>query len=183
MRPGEAELIDGFLAGEHTAINAIDGWVQQAAWPFRRRLGDRWEDLLQDVRLETMRLLQDNRFRGESSLKTYLWRVTNNACVDKIRAQSRVQWEEIEQVDQWGDEPRRMALEEAARGETKDLLIRVLAKMSDECKNLWQMILNGLSYREMSEALGVSEGALRVRVLRCRRRAVAARDELIQNQE
>ncbi len=180
MRPGEAELIEGFLAGDSAAIRTIDGWVQQAAWPFRRRLGDRWEDLLQDVRLETMRLLQGQRFRGESSLKTYLWRVTNNACVDKIRAQSRVQWEEIEKVDQWGDEPRRMAAQQATRDETKDLLLRVLAQMSEECKKLWQMVLNGFSYREMSEALSVSEGALRVRVLRCRKRALAARTELMQ---
>ena len=180
MRPGEAELIDGFLAGAPEDIRTIDGWVQQAAWPFRRRLGDRWEDLLQDVRLETMRLLQGQRFRGESSLKTYLWRVTNNACVDKIRAQTRVQWEEIEKVDQWGEEPRRLAARQATRDETKDLLLRVLAQMSEECKKLWQMVLNGFSYREMSEALSVSEGALRVRVLRCRKRALAARAELMQ---
>jgi len=182
VRAGEAELIDGFLAGDSVAIKAIDGWVQQAAWPFRRRLGDRWEDLLQDVRLETMRLLQGKRFRGESSLKTYLWRVTNNACVDKIRAHTRVQWEEIEKVDQWGDEPRRLAQVAAGRGETKDLLLRVLSQMPEECKKMWQMILNGLSYREMSEALDVSEGALRVRVLRCRKRATAARDELAPKQ-
>jgi RNA polymerase sigma-70 factor (ECF subfamily) len=180
VRPGEAELIDGFLTGEKTAFSTIDGWVQQAAWPFRRRLGDRWEDLLQDVRLETMRLLQNQRFRGESSLKTYLWRVTNNACVDKVRAQSRVQWEEIEQVDQRGEEPQRLAFADAFRGETKDLLLRVLAEMPDECKELWRLIFEGYSYREMSSDLGVSEGALRVRVLRCRRRAVALRDELVE---
>jgi RNA polymerase sigma-70 factor (ECF subfamily) len=174
-------LIDGFLTGDHSAIGTIDGWVQQAAWPFRRRLGDRWEDLLQDVRMETLRLLKSQRFRGESSLKTYLWRVTNNACVDKVRAQSRVQWEEIEQVDQRGDEPQRIALADAFRGETKDLLIRVLSEMSEECKELWRMIFEGHSYREMSDELGVSEGALRVRVLRCRRRALAVRDELVED--
>ena len=35
----------------------------------------------------------------------------------------------------------------------------------------------GQSYREMSEELGVREGTLRVRVLRCRRLATEARDE------
>jgi DNA-directed RNA polymerase specialized sigma24 family protein len=40
------------------------------------------------------------------------------------------------------------------------------------------MVHAGLSYREMSERLGVAEGTLRVRVLRCREKAVAVRAEL-----
>jgi DNA-directed RNA polymerase specialized sigma24 family protein len=41
------------------------------------------------------------------------------------------------------------------------------------------MIHAGLSYREMSSRLGVAEGTLRVRVLRCREKAVAVRAELL----
>jgi len=41
------------------------------------------------------------------------------------------------------------------------------------------MIHAGLSYKEMSDRLGVAEGTLRVRVLRCREKAVAARGELL----
>lgn len=41
------------------------------------------------------------------------------------------------------------------------------------------MILDGLSYQEMSLRLGSSEGALRVKALRCRKRAVAVRDQLL----
>ena len=59
-----------------------------------------------------------------------------------------------------------------------DLLTKVLEQVSEECRRLWQMLFAGLSYREMSETLGVKAGALRVRVLRCRKRAVEVRDEL-----
>ena len=41
------------------------------------------------------------------------------------------------------------------------------------CRELWSMILDGLSYREMGVRLAVAEGTLRVRVLRCRQQAVA----------
>ena len=43
----------------------------------------------------------------------------------------------------------------------------------------WKMIVIGHSYREMSQRLGVAEGTLRVRVLRCREKAVAARHDLL----
>jgi DNA-directed RNA polymerase specialized sigma24 family protein len=41
------------------------------------------------------------------------------------------------------------------------------------------MVLAGLSYREMSDRTGVAEGTLRVRVLRCRKRAIELRAELL----
>ena len=63
--------------------------------------------------------------------------------------------------------------------ESKDLLLRVLERMSEDCRRLWSMVLAGLSYREMSRRTGIAEGALRVRVLRCRKRAVELREELM----
>lgn len=179
MRNEEAVLIAGFLEGAPQAVSEIDGWIQQAAWPFRQRLSEHWEDLLQDVRLEVTRLLSEEKFRGESALKTYLWRVTANACIDRVRAQRKVRWEDVEAVDQWGDAPREKAREAAERRHARDLALRVLAEMPEECRQLWRLLFEGLSYRQMSARLGVSEGALRVRVLRCRRRAVALRDELL----
>jgi len=179
MRQDEAQLIARFVAGDPPAVGQIDGWIQQAAWPFRARLASTWEDLLQDVRLEVTRLLRERRFRGESSLKTYLWRVTSNACVDRVRSGRRVLWEELDAVDQAPEGPRREADERVLGGEARDLLMRVLAEMSQECIDLWRMIVEGYSYRQMSRLTGVSEGALRVRVLRCRRRALGVRGELL----
>ncbi|MBI3949148.1 MAG: sigma-70 family RNA polymerase sigma factor [Acidobacteria bacterium] len=55
--------------------------------------------------------------------------------------------------------------------------------MSQECRQLWGMILDGLSYQQMSQHLNVSEGSLRVRVMRCRKKAVAVRDQLLGQQQ
>jgi hypothetical protein len=40
------------------------------------------------------------------------------------------------------------------------------------------MIHRGLGYDAMSERLGIAAGTLRVRVLRCREKAVATRDRM-----
>jgi len=177
---GDDALIERFLAGDQAAVGVVDGWLVQAASAYRRRLGDSFDDALQDVRLEVTRLLQDRKFRGDSSLKTYLWRVTAHTCLDRLRAGTR--WSFVEYdgesaavADPAAVPPWRPQNWSADR----DLLLRVLSRMEEDCRRLWRMVIEGLSYREMSDLTGASEGALRVRVLRCRRRAQEVRAELL----
>jgi RNA polymerase sigma-70 factor (ECF subfamily) len=177
MATYDQEVVARFLRGESDAVGTVDDWISRAAWPYQRRLGNRWDDVLQDVRLEVTRLLTQGKFRGESSLKTYLWRVVSHTCLDQIRSQGKWQWADLETLDQ-GEEPVAAAQPLPSSREDKDLLLRVLARSSQDCRELWRMVVAGLSYREMSQRLGVAEGTLRVRVLRCREKAMALRQEL-----
>lgn len=178
MATEDQELVARFLRGETDAVGTVNGWISRAAWPYQRRLADRWEDVLQEVLLEVTRLLGQGKFRGESSLRTYLWRVVSHTCLDQIRAQKKWQWTDLDDVDE-GKGGALPPQPPASRHEDRDLLLRVLARVSQDCRDLWQMILAGLSYRDMSLRLGVAEGTLRVRVLRCREKAVALRSELL----
>lgn len=171
----DREMVACFLRGETEAVKTVDGWISRAAWPYQRRLADCWEDVLQEVRLEVTRLLGQGKFRGDSSLRTYLWRVVSHTCLDRLRAQKKWKWAGLEAVDEEPDP----APSGSARQEDRDLLLRVLEQVSGDCKEMWRMIVAGLSYREMSLRLGVAEGTLRVRALRCRERALAARQELL----
>jgi len=178
---GDEAIISGFLAGDSAAVARVDSWLERAASSFRRRLREQWDDVLQDVRLEVTRLLQDGKFRGESSLKTYLWRVTSHTCLDRLRAGQRWNYVELDATDAEVDAALGERPPERVWSAERDLLLRVLAEMGEECRRLWRMLVDGFSYREMSEQTGVSEGALRVRVLRCRRRAVEVRSRLLAN--
>lgn len=176
----DRQIMRDFLAGDLEAVRVVDGWLERAASSYRRRLRDQWDDVLQDVRLEVTRLLRDGKFRGDSSLKTYLWRVTCHTCLDRLR--SRQRWTMVELDPRTVDDETAAVFErppEKVWSAERDLMIRVLARMGDDCRQLWSMIIDGHSYREMSEEIGVSAGALRVRVLRCRRKAQEVRDELM----
>lgn len=179
MRAEDAVLVERYLSGEEEAVATLEGWIHRAAHPYRRRLSGVWDDVLQDVRLEVTRLLRGQSFRGESALKTYLWRVVCHTCLDRIRTHTRWRWAEIDGMEDWEAEA---ILGDDSGGhlepESKDLLLRVLEQMSEDCRRLWSMVLAGLSYREMSQRTSVAEGALRVRVLRCRKRAIELREEL-----
>jgi RNA polymerase sigma-70 factor (ECF subfamily) len=178
MGTDDRELVNRFLRGEKEAVGIVDGWISRAAWPYKRRLADRWDDVLQDIRLEVTRLLGAGKFRGESSLRTYLWRVVSHTCLDQIRVQDKWKLTDLGGLDP-ADEPVSPAPAISGRQEDKDLLLRVLDRVPQDCRKLWRMIVAGLSYREMSLETQVAEGTLRVRVLRCREKAVAARHDLL----
>ena len=169
-------MVARFLRGETEAVGTVDGWISRAAWPYQRRLSERFEDVLQEVRLEITRLLGQGKFRGESSLRTYLWRVVNHTCLDHIRSERRWQWTELEEIESPSS---RIPTFSQAPAEERDLLLRVLDRASQDCRELWRMLVAGLSYREMSQRMDVAEGTLRVRVLRCREKATALRAELL----
>lgn len=181
METDDQEVVARYLRGESEAVGLVDGWIQRAAWPFQRRLSSRWDDVLQDVRLEVTRLLGQGKFRGESALRTYLWRVVNHTCLDQIRAQTKWQWADLDDLERDGPVAGAgpVGPPPPSRHEERDLLLRVLERASEDCRELWRMLVAGLSYREMSQRLGVAEGTLRVRVLRCREKATSTREDLL----
>ncbi len=180
MATEDQEMAARFLRGEMDAVKTVDGWISRAAWPYQRRLGDRWEDVLQEIRLEITRLFGQGKFRGDSSLRTYLWRVVSHTCLDQIRAQKKWQWTDLDDFEDRGNGSTGSTPPQTTPSghEDRDLLMRVLERMPQDCRELWRMLVAGFSYRDMSLRLGVAEGTLRVRVLRCREKAVALRTEL-----
>jgi RNA polymerase sigma factor (sigma-70 family) len=179
MRPGDDEIIARLLDDDREVARTVDDWIARAAAPYRRRLAAQWEDTLQSARTEIIRLLRRNAFRGESSLKTYLWQVVNHTCIDAIRAEQRSRLSPLDDVPEPEAPPDGSPFDLVDRKERGEVLLRVLEASSPECRELWSMIEAGMSYEEMSKQLGASEGSLRVKVLRCRRRAVSLRDQLL----
>jgi RNA polymerase sigma factor (sigma-70 family) len=180
MPTSDQEVVSRYLQGDSEAVGTVDSWISRAAWPYQRRLLNRWEDVLQDVRLEVTRLLGQGKFRGESSLRTYLWQVVSHTCLDQLRSQGRWQWTELDALDEGGSALGSALVTQLTGGhEDRDLVQRVLERVSGDCRELWRLIAMGHSYREMSHRMGVAEGTLRVRVLRCREKAVALRRELL----
>jgi len=173
----DQELVAAYLTGARSAVSLVDDWLRAAAGPYRFRLGDQWEDCLQDVRIELLEHLRKGAFSGRSSLKTYVWRVVNHTCIDRMRALQRVKTVDLADADAFssGQAGPEADFDRRQRGVQ---LMRVLDGSSRECRELWQMILDGWHYRQMSVVLKVSEGTVRVRVHRCRKQAQALHQKL-----
>lgn len=175
----EQDLIVRFLAGKPDAVRTIDEWIAKAAYSYKNRLAHVWEDVHQSARLEITHLLQTGKFRGESSLKTYLWRVVNNVCLTFIRKETCFETVEIDEASEKIDNKSDSPLETVLQKESETVALRVWSETSEDCRELWQMILQGMSYDEMSKVKDITSGTLRVRVLRCREKAVVVREKFL----
>jgi RNA polymerase sigma factor (sigma-70 family) len=174
IRVGDAQLVEAFLRGDAQAVALLNRWIAGAASPFYRRLSSEWDDVLQDSRLTALRLLQQGKYRGEASLKTYLWQVVGHLCIDLIRRQRRRPTADTDPVEAGLVSAAPSPFDRVALRERDERLLDVLDSMSAECRQVWSMILEGLSYRDMSLRLHLAEGTLRVRAHRCLKLAVDA---------
>lgn len=174
--PADERLVAGILSGEEGALSQVRRWVRGAIGPYRFRLAAEIEDIEQEILIDLLRALAAGRFEGRSLLATYVRRMVHHKCLNRLRSRRGRQWVDCSEVELVDPEPTPFE-RERRRGEF-ELGLRVLAGMPEPCRELWKMIHRGLSYEAMSERLGVAAGTLRVRVLRCREKALALRDLL-----
>jgi RNA polymerase sigma-70 factor (ECF subfamily) len=139
-------------------------------------LGDRAqaEDAAQDVFLKAYRRLAD--FRGDAALSTWLYRVAANRCLDLLRRTTRRREESWEAfVEREGDGMKRLLAEPTAEAplvsEDADLVRRVLARLPDEYRLILTLReVEGLDYRELTEALDCSMDSVKAKLRRARQR-------------
>jgi len=170
----DAQTIAGFLRGDATAVALVNGWIGAAASPYRRRLGAEWPDVQQEVRMEAVRLLQAGKFRGESRLKTYLWRVTNHTCLDALRRLRRRPPHDPAEPETLPPSPDPSPLDRVLGGDAARVLLQALDTLPADCRRLWTLVLDGRSYGEIGREMGLAEGTVRVRAHRCRKKAAEA---------
>src|ERR1700723_3097950 len=142
-----------------------------------RRLGNAAdaEDAVQDALLSAWKHL--GQFRGQARMSTWLTSIVTNSA----RAQLRRRPQQIHLPEgeprQPGGYPLSERLpdrgpnsEEACRGsELAEHLTQLAAQLSPTLRRAFQLRdLDGLSIREMTETLGVTEGTAKARIIRAR---------------
>jgi RNA polymerase sigma factor (sigma-70 family) len=120
-------------------------------------------DLLQEIALALMSALP--RFRGESSLRTYVLRVAHNCGVRRIarRRQQGLPLDEAEHASE-GRSPEEQLV---ARREVEQLTAAV-RQLPLGLRQVLVLTLEGLPQHEIGEVLGLTENAVSVRLHRAR---------------
>ncbi|MGH9867116.1 MAG: RNA polymerase sigma factor [Candidatus Polarisedimenticolia bacterium] len=157
---------DAFLRGDIDAVSSIRKTVETSVRAFR--FGPSVEsDLVQDALMRLLVNLGAGQFRGESSLRTYAARVARYTCLEHLRRRRDEQPldpEAVPSVARWSHpEESFLWTEEHLRN------LDIFSRLPADCRELLRWIfVEGLSYRDVGARLGVSEGAVKVRVFRCR---------------
>lgn len=167
-RMNEIVVLNGLKSGGREALAILwqehSGHVLNLAF---RMLKDRdqAEDILMDVFVQVPRSVQ--KFRGESNLGTWLYRLTVNACLMKLRAERR--HAELEE-ENWGAiVESSLGTEEKEQEFDTELLTLGLNQLPAETRSmLWLKDAEGLDIKDLTEIYRMPEGTIKARLSRAR---------------
>jgi RNA polymerase sigma factor (sigma-70 family) len=128
---------------------------------YARTASDR-DDLLQDIAIALWRALP--AFRGECSERTFLFRIAHNRCLSHLsRRATAVPIESVDVVDPAPDAE--AALSDEQRSGRLLAAVRALPLIY---RQVITLTLEGLSYRDIAQILGIGESNVGVRLNRAR---------------
>ena len=162
-------ILQHLMEGSREALAML--WQDQSAnvlnLAFRMlRDRDQAEDILMDVFVQVPKAVQG--FRGQSALNTWLYRLTVNACLMKLRSQKRHRELEEEKIDTIIEEAlgKVDATEESFDAE---LLEKGLAQLPAETRSmLWLKDAEDLDVKDLADIYGMPEGTVKARLSRAR---------------
>ena len=128
---------------------------------------DEAEDILMDIFVQIPRKIQG--FQGQSALATWLYRLTVNECLMKLRTQKRHRELEEEHLDIIVDEALGKGEDFDTRDFDPELLEMGLNALNAETRSmLWLKDAEDLDVKDLAEIYRMPEGTVKARLSRAR---------------
>ena len=178
----DAELVHRAQAGDLDAFEALTSRYEQRVYGLAMRMlrqEQDAEDVTQQTFLSVLENLED--FRGDASFSTWVLRIASHAALKIIRKRNGLNTVSLEEATEpsdnfnsiphpefiadWRQSPEHLVEQNEIRRLLDDSLTRL-----DEKHRLVFLLrdVEGFSVRETAEALDLSEGNVKVRLLRAR---------------
>lgn len=141
--------------------------ISRLAASHARNPADR-EDLEQDISLALWQALPE--FRGDSSLRTFVYRIARYCCFRLLRRRGRVA---VSTLCEEVDDPSACLDTMLTRADNHNRLSQALRRLPEGPRATLALRLKGKSYAEIAETLGISERNVSVRLVRARQRISA----------
>jgi RNA polymerase sigma factor (sigma-70 family) len=126
-------------------------------------------DVIQNIMLECWNSVKN--FRGDSKFSTWMYAISRNVCISFRRQQvkrivAEELWPDTDVIDEemGAREKATLQMQEAAKYQT------IIDNLNENDRSLLLMYVEGMSYAEISEKVGISENSLRVTIHRIKRR-------------
>ncbi len=172
----DEQLVNRINAGDSGAFEQLVHAYEKKVYTMALRMTGNAEDacdLSQEVFLRIYRSL--GQFKNESSLSTWIYRLSSNVCIDFLRRRKKHQ--EIPLVVEQEDGEREIEISdmrynpenEYDKQELKEALAGALQCLSAEHRQIVVLRdIGGLSYSEIACVLEIEEGTVKSRLFRSR---------------
>ncbi len=124
---------------------------------------DKASDLSQEVFIKVWSHLDS--FKGQSSYKTWIYRITVNTCLQLIRKEKKQRTTSIDNVHHQFVEESKHDLTEAS-----NRLYKAIGQLNELDRLVIMMVLEGQEYEDISEVLGIQPTNVRVKIHRIKKR-------------
>lgn len=178
-REEEYALVQRIQSGDSDAFAVMMDLYQKQVYNLALRTVGNPEDaadMTQEAFLRAYRAI--GSFRGDSKLSVWLYRLTQNVCIDFLRSKGRKptvsltvenEADEVQELDVADD--RFDPEEQYQRKALRDAVRRGLDSLSEEYRAILVLReINGLSYAEIGERLQLEEGTVKSRLFRARKK-------------
>ena len=178
-REQEAAIVRKVLDGDANAFETLVLEYDKNVYNIALRMTGNSEDaadMTQEAFIKAYNSLQ--AFRGDSKFSVWLYRIVSNVCLDFLRSKNRRPTVSLSVEDDDGEDTQ---LDVADESQSPELLLdRKLTRESvrrglDSLPPDYRQILllreiQGLSYDEIAQALGLEVGTVKSRIFRARKR-------------
>jgi len=148
------EAYAAYCAGDQSAFDQIMHEFRQGLIFFLRSYVKSYEtaeDLAEDTFVEL--IIHQGRFRGQSSLKTFIYSVARHKAIDHIRREQRRPTVSLDEITHWqGDED--TPEEHYLAQERAQVIAKAIATLSEDYQEVLRLLyLERLSYDDISRIM------------------------------
>lgn len=169
----DTELVAALQSG--TALNPVVKFLYKEYFEFlaifiKQHQGTQQdaEDIFQEVMLNFIEIVRLNKFRGDSSVKTFLYALNRNAWFNELKRKGRADSRETK-FEETKDKTDMDAAHFIAGRESKKQVLDIVDKLGDACKKiLLAFYYENLSMKEILESSNYeNEQVLRNKKYKC----------------
>lgn len=174
----ENKLVKKAVNGDNSAFEALMEEHMGIIYNIALRMAanqDDAEDMTQEIMIKIFRSL--GSFKGNSKFSTWIYRVAVNTCLDELKKKKNKKHLSLDaeisgddgesQIEIKDDSPSPEKL--AEQNELRDMVASAVKLLSDEHRAVIVLRdIRGMSYSEIAEILGCSDGTVKSRISRAR---------------
>ena len=178
-REQEAAIVRKVLGGDANAFETLVLEYEKNVYNIALRMTGNSEDaadMTQEAFIKAYNSLQS--FRGDSKFSVWLYRIVSNVCLDFLRSKNRRPTVSLSVEDDDGEDTQLDVADESQSPEllldrklTREGVRRGLDSLPPDYRQILLLReIQGLSYDEIAQALGLEVGTVKSRIFRARKR-------------